>query len=71
MSTRFDFRSTVGSLIQGKKFAACTVVAGVSAAQIEIPQPGRLPLPVPRQRVQIDIAAGKNNSDAFSIDVDY
>jgi hypothetical protein len=71
MNTRFDFGSTVGSLIQGKRFAVCAVVAGVSPVQIEIPQPARLPLPVPRQRVQIDIAAGQNDSYAFSTHVDY
>ncbi len=47
----------------GGRRVACNVIC--------IPQTARLPLQIPRQRIQIDIAAGKNNSHAFSIDVDY
>ncbi len=46
-----------------RRRVACNVIC--------IPQTARLPLQIPRQRIQIDIAAGKNNSHAFSIDVDY
>jgi hypothetical protein len=59
MSTRFDFGAAHGSPIAQEKF----VVARRAAIGPR--------LPVPRERVQIDIAASKDNPYALSTDVDY
>jgi hypothetical protein len=41
---------------------ACNVIC--------IPQPTRLPLQIPGQRVEIDVSSGENNADSFASDVD-
>jgi hypothetical protein len=70
MKRGFDFAHAAGSLMSVKIRGSRCSGRCVALHRIDISHPTRLPLQIPRQRLEIDIPSGENNSDSPPSDID-